>query len=314
MTHDIKVEQFVQRTKEDGYTHEVGRVKEISESGTWVTLDMGGGKGLEAKTFRWEPLTLRNGDFVKTEGMTQEQFDRIRSNNNISSSNWFSNETWAFLRFYNEEWEGVVGPKTEDRLLTPEQILSTLPEEEDVGEILTQKASSISGLNVVDGVITTESAQEGGQGLFYAPEDEEQPDKFPTNPHEEANGFLEGQAFSFVTAADNAGHKSLEINARPKVQEIDWTMTQTLEYMIDVMTRAKAGEEVQQQPSDEDSFRACRGAVWDWHNNNYRIKPREPRVIYLEEDVEGGMARVLHHDSPDNLNKPIKFVEVMDDE
>ena len=94
-------------------------------------------------------------------------------------------------------------------------------------------------------------------------------------------------------------------------------MTQTLEYMIDVMTRAKAGEQVQgNDRKDPNYWFDTSSPVWAWNNYNYRIKPREPRVIWVPEYDNGELGdslRVLKQYIPDDL-RPIKFVEVLGDE
>ncbi len=95
-------------------------------------------------------------------------------------------------------------------------------------------------------------------------------------------------------------------------------MTQTQEYMIDVMTRAKDGEQIEgtvrSNPEGlgwiDDGY-----PTWNWSKYNYRIKPREPRVIYIAEypHPQGTIASIAL--SPDDFpNTPIKFVEVLDDE
>lgn len=93
-------------------------------------------------------------------------------------------------------------------------------------------------------------------------------------------------------------------------------MTQTLEYMIDVMTRAKAGERVQFKKIGKEEWFDINNPVWAWNEYDYRIKPREPRVIWVPEYDNGELGdslRVLKQFIPDDL-RPIKFIEVLDDE
>jgi len=92
-------------------------------------------------------------------------------------------------------------------------------------------------------------------------------------------------------------------------------MTQTLDYMIDVMTRAKAGEWVQERLTQQDVWVDVDTPYWNWAVLNYRIKPREPRVIYVEAEDNGKLAdNWLETDPNVREKKQIKFREVLDDE
>ena len=95
-------------------------------------------------------------------------------------------------------------------------------------------------------------------------------------------------------------------------------MTQTLEYMVDVMTRAKAGEQVQFNNNDPDDhvWYDENDPTWNWVDYTFRIKPREPRVIWVSEYDDGSLGdslRIFKQYIPDDL-RPIKFIEVLDDE
>jgi len=84
-------------------------------------------------------------------------------------------------------------------------------------------------------------------------------------------------------------------------------MIRTLEYMIDVMTRAKAGEQVQRCDHNGGGWHNDNDQNWNWSIYDFRIKPREPRVFWMSEH-DG-----IFDNKEDCIGKAIKFVEVPDD-
>jgi len=90
-------------------------------------------------------------------------------------------------------------------------------------------------------------------------------------------------------------------------------MTQTLEYMIDVMTRAQAGEQVQQRTMNINGtiFEDDNKPSWNWMYNIYRIKPREPRVIYMTASEIDKFAGDTAAETTDDV---FEFMEVIDDD
>ena len=90
-------------------------------------------------------------------------------------------------------------------------------------------------------------------------------------------------------------------------------MSETLEYMIDVMTRAKAGEQVESifPPYILHGWLKDDDPIWNWSTVQYRIKPREPRVVYINE-VGGHLIGDWYKEPPNP--KARKFIEVIDDE
>ena len=88
----------------------------------------------------------------------------------------------------------------------------------------------------------------------------------------------------------------------------------TLEYMIDVMTRAKAGEQVQVSDHGGPWGDTTARPNWNWSGFNYRIKPREPRVIWVGENPAGALGFTARTNKEHCDDNPVKFVEVLDDD
>lgn len=88
-------------------------------------------------------------------------------------------------------------------------------------------------------------------------------------------------------------------------------MTDTA-YKIKVMQAFEDGKTIQENDAAT-GWRDNPDPTWNWQYTKYRIKPREPREIYIEEQDDGtlsgrGWSRVF---SP---NKHVKFIEVIDEE
>ena len=103
----------------------ITKVKGASH-GDYTLCDYEGGEE-ELLTEILSPLTLRNGDYCKTEGMTQAQFDLIRGNDKGPRKA----GKCPYLAFRLEWLPSNRDDDDFERELTPEQILSTLPVEEE---------------------------------------------------------------------------------------------------------------------------------------------------------------------------------------
>lgn len=93
----------------------------------------------------------------------------------------------------------------------------------------------------------------------------------------------------------------------------------TLQEKIAVMQAAADGKEIQ--------FRRYSNLTWidtvpewDWYTYDYRVKPREPKVIYVNEYTTGehighGSAEAATSwDGPYVVRKAVKYREVIEDE
>lgn len=86
---------------------------------------------------------------------------------------------------------------------------------------------------------------------------------------------------------------------------------------IAVMQAHEAGEVIEYANSGKSDWEEIIHPAWDWASFDYRIKPREPRVIWVNE-YEGGGYLVFESESSATgharsaVRKAVKYVEVIE--
>lgn len=97
----------------------------------------------------------------------------------------------------------------------------------------------------------------------------------------------------------------------------------TIKEKIAVMSAFDRGEKVQLKPirDDPSGWEDATCPNFNWESFEYRIKPREPRVIYVPLDENGNMIKPSGYDSGSIIGfvgkrrdylKTLKFIEVIE--
>ena len=162
MTHEFKVGQWVVTESND--IKKIARIyKSVTESSDISMTD-----------YSWfsfrklSPLTLRHGDYVMTKGMAGDVMVKLRGAEPNHSSGYDAlvlDGKWLTTMTTESYFTG-------ERLLTIEQILSTLPEEEDAPKVGDKVMLSGSSTTVPDGeYVMTDHV------VYKSPEEEDFTDK-----------------------------------------------------------------------------------------------------------------------------------------
>lgn len=88
--------------------------------------------------------------------------------------------------------------------------------------------------------------------------------------------------------------------------------------LVKTMTAFANGEEVQYRMDSNRPWLECKSPAWPI-SGEYRVKPREPKVIYVNEYERGesygypSKERALAGSGPRAIRKAVKYVEVIEE-
>lgn len=89
--------------------------------------------------------------------------------------------------------------------------------------------------------------------------------------------------------------------------------------MIAVMQAFERGEKIERRPDGRSPWVEVEEPAFNWGTSDYRIKPREPRVIWVNEFQDGDVAAFPVKDwaarvgnSPKFKRTAVKYIEVIE--